>query len=235
MVRGDLMLLREAESSEEILLRLVERNRPLSPRVRLFLQESEWNCDCGSDDDPCIHVAAAVIAYKQGKILEKSADSPAAQNVARLEYRFRRVDVPPPMKNAFSSPSRTAASDPRNTEPLLKGLLFDRVIKGPGFEEVLAGTLTSYVGGVSTGRIRGPIIAASKEDYALDSVVRAPNSRALDRLTMQNLITALEPMENIFLDGQPIKTSRKTVGIKARLLDEGPGFRFAAFSNPQSR
>ncbi len=55
----------------------------MSPSVTLYLEDVEWECDCDSPLDACEHVAAVVIACRQG------AEKP---RVARsIEYRLRRI------------------------------------------------------------------------------------------------------------------------------------------------
>ncbi len=39
----------------------------MAPTVSLYIEEGEWSCDCGSRQDPCEHVAAAVIAARQAE------------------------------------------------------------------------------------------------------------------------------------------------------------------------
>lgn len=43
-----------------------------------------WQCDC-SDDDPCVHVTAALIAFKQGKTKRLATSESAAQVVHLIE------------------------------------------------------------------------------------------------------------------------------------------------------
>ena len=71
----------DAGGPAEAVLRVVEPGRIVAPRVVLYPNDEEWECDCGSRDDPCVHVAAAAIAQRQGLIGEVEA---------RLAYRFRR-------------------------------------------------------------------------------------------------------------------------------------------------
>jgi hypothetical protein len=73
----------ESAPAGEETLRVQEPGRVVAQRVVLHPEDEEWECDCSSRDDPCVHVAAAVIARKNGLVGEASA---------RLGYRFRRVD-----------------------------------------------------------------------------------------------------------------------------------------------
>ena len=55
----------------------------MSPSVTLYLEDVEWECDCDSPLDACEHVAAVVIACRQG--------SETTSEARPLEYRLRRV------------------------------------------------------------------------------------------------------------------------------------------------
>jgi superfamily II DNA or RNA helicase len=70
------------EDEDEVALRVVVAGSALSPRVGLFPRDGEWECDCGSALDACEHVAAAVIALRQGNDA-KPRSSP-------IVYRFSR-------------------------------------------------------------------------------------------------------------------------------------------------
>jgi superfamily II DNA or RNA helicase len=81
LARGGAVRGGEAGGAAERVLRVVEPGRIVARRVVLYPEHDEWECDCGSRDDPCAHVAAAAIAERQGLVGEVEA---------RLAYRFRR-------------------------------------------------------------------------------------------------------------------------------------------------
>ena len=72
----------ESEDGEEIVARVALPGSPLTPRVSLYPGDGEWECDCGSVLAACEHVAAVVIARRQG-IGSKPRRNP-------LEYRLYR-------------------------------------------------------------------------------------------------------------------------------------------------
>jgi hypothetical protein len=72
----------ESDDGDEIVARVTLPGSPLAPRVSLYPEGSEWECDCGSVLDACEHVAAVVIARRQG-IESKRRRNP-------LEYRLHR-------------------------------------------------------------------------------------------------------------------------------------------------
>jgi superfamily II DNA or RNA helicase len=56
----------EIADGEEIMARVSLPGSPLTPSVSLYPEDSAWECDCGSVLDACEHVAAVVIARRQG-------------------------------------------------------------------------------------------------------------------------------------------------------------------------
>lgn len=52
-------------SEDEISLIFTESGKHLHRRVKLWPSEEDWQCDCGDDSDPCIHVVSSAILYKR--------------------------------------------------------------------------------------------------------------------------------------------------------------------------
>ena len=76
------------EHDDEVKLRVLSKTG-VSPTVTLVPAEEDWHCTCGDDEDPCAHVAAAVIAWKRAR--EQGRPLPQSQKHAgRLAYRFKR-------------------------------------------------------------------------------------------------------------------------------------------------
>ena len=57
----------EGEQDGEISLRVSVSGSPVSPSVLLLPDDEDWDCDCGSREDVCEHVAAAIIALRQAR------------------------------------------------------------------------------------------------------------------------------------------------------------------------
>ena len=81
LARGGAVSL-ESDDGEEVVARVAVPGSPLTPRVSLYPADGEWECDCGSVLEACEHVAAVVIARRQG-IPSKPRRNP-------LEYRLFR-------------------------------------------------------------------------------------------------------------------------------------------------
>ena len=73
---------------EVITVRVRAPGRPVAPTVTLYPDDAEWDCDCGSDEEVCDHVAAAVIGLRRAR--EQGQQLPASSRpTATLGYRFR--------------------------------------------------------------------------------------------------------------------------------------------------
>jgi superfamily II DNA or RNA helicase len=79
----------ESRSDGEHVFRVLLRAGRAAPQVRLLPDESAWECDCDGADDPCEHVAAAVIAWRRARESGESL-APAPAAAARVGYRLKR-------------------------------------------------------------------------------------------------------------------------------------------------
>lgn len=80
----------DQESPEEMRLRVVTREGGLSVTVSLYPEDLDWHCTCHDDDDPCAHVAAAVIAWRRAHERGEALPKSKAQ-AARLIYCLSRI------------------------------------------------------------------------------------------------------------------------------------------------
>ncbi|HEY3451259.1 MAG TPA: DEAD/DEAH box helicase [Myxococcales bacterium] len=79
----------ESADAEHAVLRVTPPGAIVGRTVTLYLQDTEWSCDCGGEEDPCEHVAAAAIALRQAR--KDGKDLPEApSSIARIRYLFRR-------------------------------------------------------------------------------------------------------------------------------------------------
>lgn len=65
LVRGQAVTL-ETEGADELRLRVAEPGVVVARAVTLLPADDAWDCDCAGEEDPCEHVAAAAIAWRQG-------------------------------------------------------------------------------------------------------------------------------------------------------------------------
>jgi superfamily II DNA or RNA helicase len=78
----------ERESAGEVVVRVRPRAGVVHPSVLLLPEEGAWECDCRSDDDPCAHVAAAVIALRSAAREGKALAGAATGAHGTIAYRF---------------------------------------------------------------------------------------------------------------------------------------------------
>ena len=65
----------ERDDGDEVALRVRPDTAVVSPLVILYVDDAEWECDCGGDADPCEHVAAAAIALRRAR---REGDAPTS-------------------------------------------------------------------------------------------------------------------------------------------------------------
>ena len=113
----------QKSSAAEVVMRIEGRAGRAAPAVRLLPREAAWECDCDGPDDPCEHVAAAVIAWRRAR--EAGDSLPRVEGAsARIGYRLARTTG---------------------------GLTLDRVLVRDGRDEPLRTTLAAWAAGRGDG------------------------------------------------------------------------------------
>ena len=187
----------EAESASEVLLRY--HKPPVSPKITLWPEEEDWHCDCGDRNDPCTHIVAGFLAYRDGKAKKPDAPSLKGDTNARLEYKFY---------------------------PQAGYLYFDRfLVRGKKAERLHNQSLVSVMGGLESGRLSGKSPLAGKEDFAVDHVLGGSYQNPLDRYTLTRLMAALQRCPRVLYCDEPVEISAQTVSPQARVVDDGKGVR----------
>jgi len=74
---------------DEVIVRITTRQGMVCPQVTLYLDDSEWECDCRGKLDPCEHVAGAVIALRQARKAGRSLPG-EGRPPEKITYRFLR-------------------------------------------------------------------------------------------------------------------------------------------------
>ncbi|MCA9694976.1 MAG: SWIM zinc finger family protein, partial [Myxococcales bacterium] len=67
LVRAGGVVAEPGDGDDELLFRIRDRGLAVSPTVTLWIDDREWDCDCPIRQDPCRHVAAAVIALARAR------------------------------------------------------------------------------------------------------------------------------------------------------------------------
>lgn len=114
----------ERADEDEAVLRVATHGM-LSRTVRLFLDDDDWECNCGGAEDACEHVAGAVIAWRRAR--EQGQELPGSAHVGSVEHRFTRKD------GALALTRAIVAGDEEH--PLVSTLaaLAEGRVEGPSF------------------------------------------------------------------------------------------------------
>jgi superfamily II DNA or RNA helicase len=144
----------ESEDADEVVLIVEAKARPGTrpsrpPRVRLFPGDEDWSCDC-EGDDPCAHVAAAAIAFRQAA--RRDAPLPRREGGRAGHVGYRLVRTP-------------------------QGLSFDRVVVQDGEETPLRVTLGALEAGRVGGPNVEATGADRKVERVIGGHVRGPLPR----------------------------------------------------------
>ncbi len=196
----------DLQMEDEVILRVRSADHPVSRKVTLWQEDEDWYCDCEYPSEVCFHVVAAVVALKNGRAVS-ATDSSSSTSVAQIHYRLNRVQ---------------------------ENLSFERwIVQGAQKEEmILRDSLVSFVGGVTSGRIRSRPVAATQADYAIDSLLGERKWGEFSQPILLKLFRGLSGCSHLFLDGSPIAISSQPQKIIVRLIDEGRGFRLQQVEDP---
>ena len=121
----------QSSGAAEVVMRVEGRAGRASPSVRLLPREAAWECDCDGPDDPCEHVAAAVIAWRRAREAGDALPVVAA-TTSRVGYRLSRAPA---------------------------GLAIARVLVRDGRDEPLPQSLSAYAAGRGDGN--APLVSAA--------------------------------------------------------------------------
>jgi len=82
----------ERADAKEVAIRISTRGGLVCPLVTLYPAEDEWDCECASQENPCEHVAAAVISLR--KTRKDGGQLPDTdKRRGRIGYRFSRQNA----------------------------------------------------------------------------------------------------------------------------------------------
>lgn len=208
--------IRDSEpKNPEIIIRVLVKNRPVHPRVSLWPNEADAYCDCGDKNDPCIHIIAAALAFKNGTLNASQSQSKSEtsetlplENFLGISYRFIKQE--------------------RNLE-------LERWVCSQRGTRKLEESLVSFIGGVQSGRIAHPPVATTREDFAIDALLTQRSAvvrsvRVLDRSSWGKLLSLLDNAAQVLLDDKPVKTSGSVFPFVLELIEEqesapGVGYR----------
>ena len=201
LVRGD-NVTTDVFTESEIVLRVLCRRTGISRKVVLWPEDEDWKCECVDKDDPCRHVAAAVIALRSAQ--KSGQEPPRSKSVAgHISYRFR-----------------VAA----------EGLVFDRFLVNQDSEAPLTVPLSSLstqrVAGGSIG------ISPTGLDMEIEIALGNTRRGVLPREVIFKLMPLLAKMPNVTVDGKPVTIDPEPTGLQAVIDDDGPMVRIRGRRDP---
>ncbi|MBI4705083.1 MAG: DEAD/DEAH box helicase [Deltaproteobacteria bacterium] len=179
---------------EEMVLRVKSPGRAAAPTVTLYPLEREWDCDCGSPAAACEHVAAAAIPLRRAGAPDAGAARPL-ETSDRLGYRLVREGGRLRLERSL--------------------------VLGDGTERPLAGTLASLV---ASDQERAARVAPTEVDLTIDRLVGPKRVRTLEPETLPALLPLLAQVEDVLLDGSPIRVGTEPVLPHAVVEERGDGF-----------
>ncbi|HLD99607.1 MAG TPA: DEAD/DEAH box helicase [Bdellovibrionota bacterium] len=202
-------------SPDEILYRLQLPDRPVSIRVSLWPKDEDWFCTCSGRNDICVHVAAASLILKSGRH-PGAPKAAATRTFCEVRYLFCRK-TGGELEFQRHLVFRAHASEGETSKPLNESLV-------------------SLSGGITSGRIAAPPLAATQDDFAADAVLSsisqvAKNSGILEAGQLAALLKVLSSSTRVFLDGEPVQTSSQPVRSRILLTPEHRGYRLTLVEN----
>ena len=188
----------ERETEDEIVLRVTTPKSMIAPVVTLYPQDEDWECTCREIEDPCEHVAAAMIAVRKARKDGEDLPRPSG-GASRLEYRFQTAGD---RSLAFE---RVIVAPDRSSEPLPQGLA-----------------------ALLARRENAPRIAATPVDMKVEKLLPARAAGVLPAELAARLIDVLEGSDQVTCDGKPIQVSSRRVLPIIRVVDAPGGVRLYA-------
>jgi len=77
----------DSVTADEAVFRIALRGGMMSKAITLYLDDDDWDCECGSEEHGCEHAAAAVILWRRREEDGGKVDAPEAA-AGRIAYRF---------------------------------------------------------------------------------------------------------------------------------------------------
>lgn len=199
---------------EECVVHLRIPTKPLAPKVTLWPEEEDWDCDCGAAHMPCQHVAAVAIALNQGKV--SALDSGVSNESLNAEQKGVQRSVPISYE-FLRSP---------------EGLLFERRFIEAGEKRRIDIPILSYLSGIKVRGAEAPKLLVTKADYAVDAVLKNHQwDRPLVRPQLEALFAAFDSDQKIYLDGQEVEISTFLLTARYECVDEAEGYRLRRVPN----
>ena len=143
----------ERVDQDEALFRIALRGGMMSRAVTLFLDDDDWDCECGSERHGCEHAAAAVIVWRRREETGEAVDRPML-GIGRIAYRFTQ-------DGQALALYRVVASDGEEDYPIQASLaaMAEGRVESPRFVASQADLATEVaLSGQSRGKLPGHVV-----------------------------------------------------------------------------
>ena len=193
-----------ADRGDEVELRVTMKGGVISPLVSLFPDELEWDCECNSREDACMHVAAAAIALKQaregGGDAEALPQAEGARTPAAIAYRLQ---------------------DHRHR------LVLRRVVAIEGQDDrPIRASLKQAAAGLDR-----PLVT-TEADLRFEKRFGTVGGGIVAREQVADVLRALEDVDHLSLDGAAVRIGPPSAGLCIRLWDVGEDLRAEIEQDP---
>jgi len=183
----------ERERGAEVRLRVSAPQQPVPFVVELNTEDQAWGCDCSSREDPCAHVVAACIAYKESLKTEAPMATSSRPKLG-LEYAWTRA----PGSLSLARSIVPIGADAPPPEPLTVAL------------EALVASRQSTVDFV-----------VDEADHQIDRMVQRARGRALETRQIAEIFELLRAHPRVRLDGQPVAVENVPLSPKGSVSRDG--------------
>jgi len=198
---------KERDDGKTIELRVATQGGLISPQVVLYMEDAEWQCECNSREDVCVHAAAAVIALRKAKLDGKELGTyvnPDNVPAGKICYFFTRTP---------------------------EGLSLERYI----VSELAKTQLTTTLAALAQKKVRGPKFVATQTDLQVELLLGTHLSGVLPRTTLTKIFTALIDHPEIFFMDERIAIKDAMAGLSARIEDRQGDFIVTFVQDPSIR
>lgn len=178
------------------------------------LEEAEAILRVTSADKP-VSATARLLFEEEDWVCDCQSTQKACEHVAAAVIALKRAKEQGQTLPVSAVPRGIVVYFFREAEGALS---FDRGLRVGDTDTVITESLSGYL----SGRLPGPLLSASKEDLAIDSLLRDGKRGPLPATVLEELFRYLRSSENVFYEGQKISVGKPTAKVAA-LLTDSPG------------
>ncbi len=209
---------RDSNDDDEIVVRVRMPTDLVARTVKLFPGEDDWLCDCKTRDRVCEHTACAIIVvrgvFERDETLPEAGGETVRPAQASTTHSGVSRSGTPVSSSGFVWGKLVYRLERSNG-----GLKLGRVIASSQGESPILGSVAAAA--MSTGKLR---LSPEALDYEIESLFgnRPPPAWTPPGL-IPPLLKLLTRVEGLTLDGKPIFTDTRPVGLVVRVEDYDAG------------